>query len=402
MNTFLKDFEERNLSTMGEAHEFMEEREKQDKWFEPYINELSVKGIPLNSPLLIPSVRTDIPDLVCTDDVIAESMDPENGSMGLLLHCPNPNTNGAATFPLRYTAISSLFDRAGIGGRTIRNVKESQYVDVLSTDEKAGILSKMLSLYSAPCKALLRDGKIATVRSQQYEILQSSELADELELAMGSEWNSFEYVSGVVSHEYLRLLYMIDDAGAETKLASLLANTYLNGKEVKIGFQFSTSDVGNSTAKVQPVLFYRANNTEPWQHFPFGLEQGMKHSSGSSLQKWETQVLPRIGILVQEMGERIEVLSKQRITYPGDCLRKLCAELKLPKKAAMEVAEEFENSFQKPAAIDVYFFLFEVITREELSRDKGFTPSQKLRYSEAAASAILLDIKEMDIPFSWS
>lgn len=402
MKTYLNDFEEMALSSIDEAHEFMLEREKEDKWFEPFINELSVRGIPLSSPLLIPAIKADITDFVGTEDMMAESMDPDYGSMGLLLHCPNPRTNGAATFPIRYTAISSLFERAGIGGKTIRNVKESQYVDILSPEEKADILNKMLSLYADKCRILIRDGKIATVRSKQYEVLHSSELADELELAMGSEWSSFEYVNGVVSHEYLRLMYMVNDAGAETKLASMLAKTYLQGQEVKIGFMFCTSDVGNSTAKVQPVLFYRTDDTEPWQHFPFGMEQGMKHSSGSSLKKWETQILPRIGVLVQEMGERIDVLSKQRITYPGDCLRKLCFELKLPKKAALEVSEEFENSYQRPTAIDVYFFLFEVIAREELSRDKGFTPSQKLRYSEAAASAILLDIKEMDIPFSWT
>ena len=404
MNTFLKDFEEIKIDNLENFHEFIETRERTDVWREPYVNELKAVGLPLDSPILAQACLSQLPSPEISEEQIVEAMTPEYGEMGLVLECPN-NKGSLGTFPLRYTAISPLLERAGLGGRSIRNVEEKNMVDALDPTVKANIISTCLALYKENCKVLFRDNKIATVRSSKYEVLSTNELLNELETALSCEWADFEFVGSQVNHEFLSADFLLHDEDAEKTIKDILIGTNVENKEWKIGLTFVTSDVGNSTAKVSPFLCVLNNDGKISYKMPFTDGIGMKHSTGASITKWTTNILPKVMPLISDLENVLEKMANTKIKNPGGCLRHLCMTLRLPKQISLDIAETFDNMYMTCTAIDVYCQLIEILSEFEkktVQSTQLTSPSTKLRYNDIVANSVFLDYKEHDYDFEWA
>ena len=404
MNTFLKDFEEIKIDNLEKFHEFIDTREKTDVWREPYVNELKAVGLPLDSPILAAGYLSSLPNPEMTEEQIMEAMNPEYGEMSLVLECPN-DKGSLGTFPLRYTAISPLLERAGLGGRSIRNVEEKNMVAALDPEVKANIISTCLALYKENCKVLFRDKKIATVRSAKYEVLSTNELLSELETALSCEWADFEFINAMVNHEYLSADFLLHDEDAEKVIKDILMGTNVENKEWKIGLTFVTSDVGNSTAKVSPFLCTLTDSGEIAYKMPFTDGIGMKHSTGASIAKWTTNILPKILPLFSDLENVLDKMANTKIKNPGGCLRHLCMTLHLPKQISLDVADTFDNMYMTCTAIDVYCQLIEIISEFEKKTTAStqlISPSTKLRYNDIVANSVFLDYKEHDYDFEWA
>ncbi len=399
--SFLNDFEEKSFNELTEVHSFIEEREKNDEWAHPFTNELSVVGIPLNSPILTSVLASTLPNLKCTEKQLEEAMDPDMGEMSLLLSTPDKKGT-LGTFPMRYTAISSLLERAGLGGRSIRNVECKEAYKALDPEVKAEIISTCLKLYKDNCKVLFRDGKIATVRSSKYEVLPTTRLVNELEDSFSCNFDDFRMLKATVNHEYISIDYILDDLMAESKVSDLLVNTSLECASTKIGMTFTTSDVGNSIAKVTPFILTMDSEGNVINKFHFGNEKGMKHSTGASLDKWSDSIIPQLVPLIMEMTENIDNLAKCKIKNPGGCLRHIAMTVRLPKAIAIKVADTFDSMYTSCTALDVFAMLNEVVIEYERTlANKVVAPSTKLKYEDIVASTVFMDFKEHDYDFDW-
>jgi hypothetical protein len=405
MNTFLKDFQEVTINTLDNFHEFIDEREKTDVWTEPFIEELQVVGIPLDSPILIQDLLSQLPHPEVDEVQLEEAMNPEYGEMGLLLTCPDTTGTNNGTYPLRYTAISPLLERAGLGGRSIRNVEAKNNYDTLDPAVKANMISTCLKLYPERCKMLFRDKKVATVRSCKYEVLNASDLLNELETALSVEWADFEFVDALINHEYLSADFLLHDESAEKTIKDILNGTCVDNKDWKIGITFVTSDVGNSTAKINPFLCTVSDDGKIISRMPFGNGVGMKHSTGASLEKWTSGILPKVLPMIADIENVLDKMADTKIKNPGGCLRHLAMTLHLPKQISLDIAEEFDNSYMTCTAIDVYCQMFEIVSMFEKqlnSKQQLVTPSTKLRYTDAVATSVFVDYKEHDYDFEWA
>lgn len=393
---YLSDRENKEFTSSEEIHKYLEERSTTDVWSEPYICELHVIGIPTNAPILISDIKSQHANLDATDEELAEIMDTKKDGMGLLLEYPDPNGNGARIKPLRYTAYNSLFERAGLSGRSIRQTEEKTNASVLAPEVKAKFLDTCLALYGDKCKVLLRDGKVSTVRSSKYNILDTNELVTELETTLDCEWNGMQMLSAEVSHEFVVIKYCVDDSHAEKLIAKALQGTNQAGKNFKLGFKFVTSDVGNSSATVYPFIH---NGTTT---INFGNELGMKHSTGSSMDKWITQILPKLAILAKDTTDKVEALAKTKIKNPGGCLRNIASKLGLPKEASLKIGEDYDNCYVSCTALDIFFGLYEIAEENGKKYPNGYDTTQKLRMEDLIVSSLFFDFSECDIIFEWN
>ena len=179
-----------------------------DEWYTPYIWECFAKEI-ANAPLFFEQYKeqfeTELPNgLKCNvpalDNSTEELMEPAKAT-GLMLGFPA--NGGIVVKPTRYTAFTSICQRAGISGSTISNMDEKPLISVLPTMEKAQWLSRGFSLHKADCKILYRDGKVSSMLSKEYEILPANETIPRFERKLREDHPDLTFSSGMFSHEYL-------------------------------------------------------------------------------------------------------------------------------------------------------------------------------------------------------
>lgn len=389
--SFLNDEEVRNFASKEALHEFIDDRKANDEWIHAYISETSVVGVPKNSPILIPSLKEEH-DIEATDEALESCMQ----DMGLLLKFPYHDK--MTTMPLRFTAITSTFERAGLTGRTLRNSGE----DSLAPETKAEWLSIALSLYKdTMCKILVRDGKVSTNRSQEYTILPTDELISALEATLRKNWSGYSFQSGTASHEYLVAQYEYNDTSAENRVSAVLRRCGVSdSNDVKLGVRFVTSDVGNSAATLHPLLML--GNRE----IILGDVLALEHTKSSSIEKWTTDVLPKLSMLAVDAERKIEELANIKIKHPGGCLRNIASTIRLPKEASIQTGDELDALYVGSCtALDVFSGLFDIVSLNEErylnSPCGGYTPTQKLRYQELCTQALAMNFAEKDIDFEW-
>ena len=95
---------------------------------------------------------------------------------------------------------------------------EKPLISVLPTMEKAQWLSRGFSLHKADCKILYRDGKVSSMLSKEYEILPANETIPRFERKLREDHPDLTFSSGMFSHEYLVLDYMLNDDIMEDSL----------------------------------------------------------------------------------------------------------------------------------------------------------------------------------------
>lgn len=393
-NSFLRDLEVKRFDNLQELHEFLNTRTNTDLWITDYSYENKVVGIP-NNPICLAQIKSDITNLVATDEAMYECME----NMGLLLTFPGPNDGRLITMPLRYTAYNSLFERAGLTGRTIRNSVCKKNCKALEPAIKAEWLTTALGLYPDKCQILVRDGKVSTIRSSQYQILDTEELVAELELALAMDWQIFKMQSAEASHECTVIRYVIKDEEAEKRIVACLAGINLPSDKVEIGVKFVTSDIGDSAATLYPFLILKDLEIQ------LGDTLKLTHNADATIKKWSDEILTRLASLTKDSVDKIISLSKIKIKNIGGCLRNIACHVGLPKEASIRVGEEIESMYMGPCtALDIYYGLFEIVNRNEeklLKAGSQYSPSQLLKYQELCAQALSLDFEELDIPFEW-
>lgn len=364
-----------------------------DEWYTPYIWECFVKEI-ANAPLFFEQYKeqfeTELPNgLKCN----VPALDNSNEELietardtGLMLGFPA--NGGIVVKPTRYTAFTSICQRAGISGSTISNMDEKPLISVLPTMEKAQWLSRGFSLHKADCKILYRDGKVSSMLSKEYEILPANETIPRFERKLREDHPDLTFSSGMFSHEYLVLDYMLNDDIMEDSFISMLSEYGVSAKTVKAGVRFSTSDVGNSCVTAAP--FYDLDGAR----IRLGKPICLSHDKGHSIEQF-IKMLNGLAMVFKENEDLVEKLGNTQIKHPGGCFLHIIDKNRSLRSGSEDLADELDAEFPAGCtAIDVFLALNKIV--EVRNSRKELNPTQLINLTETIAKLLLINYTDYD------
>lgn len=375
--SFLEDDEVRNFIDLESFNSFADDRKVNDRWIETRVSDTQVVGIE-NGPIVADQIKARLYNYKGTDDTFSKTM----ATHGMLVLVKDPWET--ATYDIREIGLSSLYQRAGLLGRTIRDTDNA-----LGSILRSTWLTKSMSLYQEPAKVLVRDGKVSCMLSSRYYVMHSADLIRELNRYFNEEWDGWRFNSGTASHEIIDATYTLDPCNEAAK--DVLEQAGFTCRFVGISARFVTSDVGDNAATLYPTLDVDG--------LPIMLGEAIKvaHTDKDGLETWKADI-KRFGSLLKKGEESIKELADKKIRNSGGCLRYMACELKLPKDMSLAVGAELDAMYISGcSALDVYYYLHEIVDR--YASDKQLTPTQKLNYQESVARAIGMDFK--DVPFEW-
>lgn len=410
-----KDTQVKELESRISLKKYLEFRKNNDQWSFPFIFECAVVGID-NAPLFFPDFKKNVgvfyPDADGVNENAATGTLFRDGIAGKMLNVPAgvsctdedltecaedtglflclPVDGEMQIFPTRYTAFSSICDRAGISGQTICNNKPKAHTKMLPVTEKAAWLTRGFSLRDANAKALIRDGKISCMMSSEYEILPADELIMSLEAYLAKEYPSYRYVMGRVSHEFLVCEYYLGDSDIENEVKQVFRKFGYTVDNVKAYIRFSTSDIGLSKVYVKP--FFEIDD------FKCELGRGveLRHDSGNTVDDFSV-ALNELNSFFKLSVKQVLELGNTEIKNVAGCIQHMCIEKKfIPKayadKKIRKLADEFLG--KTGSAIDVYLAVCEIL--ETYAKNTNISPTQYIKLHEEVSRLLYIDFKRYD------
>lgn len=370
------DYEERELKTVENLREYLDFRSKNDIWLFPDTNECSCIGV---NPLSYRDT-VNIPE-----GITAEMYSEAYHSNRLLLVFPH--NFKAKVLPVRYTAFSDICNRAGLKGRTVEMMVDKGNVSALDPCIKAQWFSTGMSLNGNECKILIRDEKVSSMKSHEYQIFPEKNIIELLENELKRTWPDFSYAGGKVSHEYLWVDYRLNDTVMEEtfrlKLEALLDADSI--QTLKAGISLATSDVGNSSVAIAP--YYELNETK----IRLGDPIHIRHDTCNSFDKIAEE-MSYMAALFRCAEERIELLENVSIIHPQKCFVNIINEYKLPKGSASLMA----NSIAKTpcTAFDIFIKLNELAEKHYDNSSMSLTSFINL--GESISKLLYIDFEKFD------
>jgi len=383
----VKDYEEKVFKTKEEMEKFLKERDDADQWLRVPMCNIKVSGD--YGPIIVHSVLDSFDGTYeGTEEDAMQCLE----EAGLFVGFSDPSDEGRIkTYPLRYTAVDSLYDRAGLSGRTIHGEGDSD--NILHPSVKAEWLTTALNLYKkSETQILIREGKISTMRSAQYNVLKASELFDNVWKFISRNWDEPAFIGGVASHELTHSDISYGSEDENKILKSKLTKAGIKCEKCSLSLQFYTSDTGDAAATLLPYI--RLDD----KLVPIGEGLKLVHSHGASMDDWREKILKRLDSFPRATLEKIDNLASIKIDNPAGCLRFTACDLKLPKRNSLKVAADFEAMYTNGCtALDVYYKLFEIA---QMSQRK--TEADKLKANELIARSLFTDFKANDLEFEWA
>ena len=247
----MRDREEIQFQDQDQMLQFFREQKESDVWVRVYTNELST--LPLdNMPLFAGQIMEEL-----NIDVSEEAVKDCMGDMQMMLKFPSENK--LLIVPIRYTALKTLCDRAGISGLSITSYDERPYHSVLTPAERAETLSMCLRHFKNRSLVLLRDEKISAVMSgdeRDYSVMPVADLMEILMESLQERFENYKFVVGITSHEMTKADFDINDETMAEEFKEKVGETEvaLDVSNVIIRLQLVTSDVGRFSATLIPSI----------------------------------------------------------------------------------------------------------------------------------------------------
>lgn len=355
MKPFLKENQIKPLCDRRELEEALEYYRTHDEWKILTAQEIKAFGIS-DYPLLNAGTKEEFGNDEVFDDCVKNA--------GIFLSFPSYERGEMKyyTYAARDIAMNSVYNRSGTNCRIVRNVTDRKNTKALSAEERGEIINKGFTTSKEEVKMLISDERISFIGSEKYVILPYEKGIEAVESVLPLKFEEVEYRNGYISHEYLVAEYEIKDPEIESyKL--MLKNLDLNIDDISIIFRFSSSNVGDS--KMSGRLLMRIHTN----YIPIGTPQSVWHLStkavetseklndrnGASIDNFRTK-LQKVGTVLQENEDLIEILGNTTISHPAGCLQRLL-ELcpSIPEKRREEAVEDMESNYPVTCmAIDVY------------------------------------------------
>lgn len=294
-------------------------------------------------------------------------------------------------YPVRDTALKSMFDRARINGFSLGKLAKA---------DLSLVLNKCNALYGDNALVLIQEEKVSATHSggdKDYSVLPIPELLEELSKCLDSRFPGYEYVRGYRDHSYTACEFRMP-AQKEELLRSYESILKAEGKNVLAGklvpgLKFVTSDVGVCSARVSAYL------TGTAVPITVGSCLAIDHRGGKTVADF-AKALDGIFVKFGDALDKLAALHGLMLNYPINAMTRICKKLHMPKKAALEAISMFEdtNGNVPATAADVYYamqeILFNVGTEAKVNR---------FVLEENISRALTLNWKSFDLakPVEW-
>lgn len=356
---------------------YHQELTKNSEWVQCPITELSVE------PLDRASEGVWNIDLFA-DGTSALAVEDTVANLGLALR-----VNGGL-HPVRETAYKGLLDRAKISGSALAKLNRKDLADVLNV---------CLQLHQKQqALVLVRGEKVSAVHSgdeKDYSILPIDELLETLQGNLDERFEGNEFESGYSSYSLTSAFWKLPKQkkellGKYAKHLKAIGKACLAHKLVP-GIQFTTSDTGIASAKVSALLLGVSN--EP---IHIGSCIAVDHRHKKTVENFSEA----LDLLFAQFGDNIKKLEKLldvTLLYPVNAMTRVCKELVMPKKEAVEAIAMFESVYgDKPAtAHDVFMSMQEI---PYLLKLNNASEGKILTVQENMARALNLNWADFDLP----
>ena len=292
--------------------------------------------------------------------------------------------------PVRETAYKGLLDRAKISGSALAKLNRKDLADVLNV---------CLQLHQKQqALVLVRGEKVSAVHSgdeKDYSILPIDELLETLQGNLDERFEGNQFESGYSSYSLTSAFWKLPNQkkellGKYAKHLKAIGKACLAHKLVP-GIQFTTSDTGVASAKVSALLL--GASSEP---IHIGSCIAVDHRHKKTVENFSEA----LDLLFAQFGDNIKKLEKLldvTLLYPVNAMTRVCKELVMPKKEAVEAIAMFESVYgDKPAtAHDVFMSMQEI---PYLLKLNNASEGKILTVQENMARALNLNWADFDLP----
>ena len=375
-NTCMDNFTT-NFGSFPMMLDYHQEQTKNSEWLRCLVTELCVE------PLDKASEAVENIDLFA-DGTSALAVEDTVANLGLALR-----VNGELR-PVRTTAYKGLLDRAKISGSALAKLQRKDLADTLNV---------CLQLHQKQQALLLISGeKVSAVHSgdeKDYSVLPIDELLERLQENLDARFEGNVFERGYFSHSLTSAFWKLpnqkkDLLGKYAKHLKTIGKACLAHKLVP-GIQFITSDTGIASAQVSALLMGISN--EP---IHIGSCISVDHRHKKTVENFSEA----LDLLFAQFGDNIKKLEKLldiTLLYPVNAMTRVCKELVMPKKEAVEAIAMFESVYgDKPAtAHDVFMSMQEI---PYLLKLNGASESKLLAVQENMARALNINWANYDLP----
>lgn len=256
-------------------------------------------------------------------------------------------------YPLRQTAWKSLLDRAKLSGSALPK---------LSREKLADTLNECLKLHSSDALALVRCEKVSALHSgdeADYSVLPINSLLGAICSKLDERFPGNVFSHGYTDHALTSAEWTMPMQRGELlkTYETLLISQGKGAMAARLmpGIRFMTSDTGVSSAKVSAMLMGA-------QHpIHIGGRVEVEHRHKSTVKDFELamdQLFARFTDSVAKLQKLLEI----QLDYPVNAMTRVCKQLRLPKKAALEAISMFEMATGGASATahDVFMALQEI------------------------------------------
>ena len=364
--------------------EFATKQQESDVWRKCYTKEVTIKPL-ANCPICIDSIIEDN-NISGSNEAVIEAM----ADTQLLATFP---LNGNRTAPVKYTAVRSIRERAGLNGPAF---------NILGSEDTANILNTCLKEWNGYSLVLYRDDMVTAVHSGNegdYSVLPMGDLLSELKLGLQESFgdDSVNFISGYSDDEITIASLEISSRACEKPFEKAIESIGYDSKDAKIMLRFSSSDVALSGANIVPMLKINDNLLQ------IGERLSVTHKNKHSVDDFAKNVSLTFAMF-KEAGERIAKMQQVQIKHPIGCIKAVAKKLGIAKKWVVEkensVCEMLncDGVTSESNAFELYYYLWGIIGEMKSS---NATPLEIFNMQENLARSLFLDWEVFDHETDW-
>lgn len=374
----MKDREEIVFKELKKMRDFFEEQKKADIWVRVRTEEINT--IPLDDmPLFVEQIMKDN-NVYGSADAVSECMND------LMLMVTFPWNDVIRAVPLRYTALKTLCDRAGISGTSIMSYDKRPYHTPISPLERATVLSMFLRHFTSKALILVRENKVSAILSgdeKDYTIMPVADLLQILLEELPVKYQKSQFVEGIASHEMVKAIFKINDDELEDRIKDSLGatDTTIDVSGLTVRLELVSSDIGKYSATLIPALQMRSVTMR------IGEPLKLRHK-GSDVKEFHKQC-DKIFSLFEDGMKLMEEMGKIKVSNPQKTLENMAEKADLPlrslKRAQESMLQECGNTC---TGFEIYYFLYWIVEDHiQYMKEKGkpLSLQQKFDMQEKAA-----------------
>ena len=367
---FVNDFYCESFNESSEMLAALKELDEDSTWVGG-VDAKSIKVLPIeNFPLMADSIAEK---LGCDKSAILDTM-----SHTLLAISFN-----GVTYPLRNTAMKSLFERAEVTGGVIRK---------LSPEELSQLFALCLPKANGNALVLIRGKKVSAVLSDNnggYEHLPMQELMNRTEQMLAQRFgNKAQFVVGEISHSFMSARYVINEPRLLKEYEALTKDSAYGGPYTP-QLAIYTSDVGTCSATIAASL-----RTARGATIRINGELTVSHKKGASLDAFSEKLEETFAKYV-EFTTRLGKLAEIEVSDPCKAFMLAQEKAGLPKKLAKKALEDFRMYVgDEPSnAHDIYLGLCEILF---YAKSSGYNEKDLCRLEDLLARCLTFNWTEWE------